>query len=54
MIIKVIPLPEDAVKTFRGKGKEKYSVAQLIEDRRIERKKEDVESDRHEKDSRKK
>ena len=40
-IIKVIPLPKDPVAAFRGRGSRKYTTEQLIEERRVERKKED-------------
>lgn len=40
-VIKVLPLPKDTISAFRGRGKKKYPSKQLIEDRRIERRKED-------------
>jgi AbrB family looped-hinge helix DNA binding protein len=45
-VIKVVPLPKDPVAAFRGRGSRKYSTAQLIKERRAERKKED-EKDRN-------
>jgi AbrB family looped-hinge helix DNA binding protein len=44
-VIKVLPLPKDPVAAFRGRGSRKYSTEQLIEERRLERKRED-EKDR--------
>ena len=41
-VIKVIPLPKDAVAAFRGRGSRKYSTEQLINERRAEREKEDA------------
>jgi AbrB family looped-hinge helix DNA binding protein len=40
-IIKVIPLPKDPAAAFRGRGSRKYSTERLIEERRVERGKED-------------
>ncbi len=37
--IKVIPIPEDAVTAFRGKGSGKYSTERMIRDRQDERRK---------------
>ena len=42
-IIKVVPLPKDAVAAFRGRGSRKYTTEQLIEERRVEREKEDAQ-----------
>ncbi len=36
--VKVIPLPDDAVSAFRGKGKGLYKTQDLLRDRKIERK----------------
>ncbi len=44
-VIKVIPLPKDAVAAFKGRGKKKYTSEQMIKDRCAERRKED-EKDR--------
>ena len=41
-VIKVIPLPKDAVAAFRGRGSGKYSTEQLINERRAEREREDA------------
>jgi len=41
-VIKVVPLPKDAVAAFRGRGSRKYSTEQLINERRAEREKEDA------------
>jgi bifunctional DNA-binding transcriptional regulator/antitoxin component of YhaV-PrlF toxin-antitoxin module len=35
--IKIIPLPKDPIKAFRGAGKDRYTSAKLIEDRTEER-----------------
>ena len=37
-VIKVVPLPKDAISAFRGRGKRKYTTKHLIKDRVIERK----------------
>ncbi len=39
-VIKVVPLPKDPVAAFKGRGSRRYSTQQLIEERRIEREKE--------------
>ena len=44
-VIKVIPLPKDAIAAFKGRGTKGYSTEQLMKDRRKERGKED-EKDR--------
>lgn len=44
-VIKVIPLPKDAIAAFKGRGTKRYSTEHLIKDRRVERGKED-EKDR--------
>jgi len=36
-VIKVVPLPNDPVAAFRGRGSGKYSTELLIEERRAER-----------------
>ncbi len=41
-VIKVVPLPKDAVAAFRGRGSGGYSTEQLIEERRAEREKENA------------
>ncbi len=41
-VIKVVPLPKDAVAAFRGRGSRKYSTEQLVNERRAEREKEDA------------
>jgi len=38
--IRVIPIPEDAVTAFRGRGSGKYSTERMIRDRQDERRKE--------------
>jgi AbrB family looped-hinge helix DNA binding protein len=38
--IRVIPIPEDTVAAFRGKGSGKYSTERMIRDRQDERRKE--------------
>lgn len=35
-VIKVIPLPKDAVSAFRGRGSRRFSTERLIEERRSE------------------
>jgi AbrB family looped-hinge helix DNA binding protein len=40
-IIRIIPLPKDALAVLRGRGSGKYSTDRLIEDRRAERAMED-------------
>lgn len=35
--IKVIPLPKDPVKAFRGAGRSRYTTEKLLKDRRKER-----------------
>jgi AbrB family looped-hinge helix DNA binding protein len=35
--IKIVPLPKDPIKAFRGAGKNQYTSGKLIEDRRKER-----------------
>ena len=40
-LIKVIPLPKDAVAAFKGRGGKKYTSKDLIKDRCAERRKED-------------
>jgi bifunctional DNA-binding transcriptional regulator/antitoxin component of YhaV-PrlF toxin-antitoxin module len=35
--IKIVPLPKDPIKAFRGKGKNRYPSASLLEDRKKER-----------------
>jgi AbrB family looped-hinge helix DNA binding protein len=40
-VIRVVPLPRDPVAAFRGRGSGRYTTAQLIEERRAEREKED-------------
>ncbi len=39
-VIKVIPLPKDAIAAFRGRGRGKYTTKKLIEDRHDEKRKE--------------
>lgn len=40
--IKIIPLPKDPIKAFRGAGRGRYSSEKLIKDRRKERLEEDA------------
>jgi AbrB family looped-hinge helix DNA binding protein len=40
--IRVVPLPKDPVKAFRGAGRGRYTSAKLIRDRRSERLEEDA------------
>jgi AbrB family looped-hinge helix DNA binding protein len=40
--IKIVPLPKDPIKAFRGAGKNRYTSAKLIEDRTKERLEEDA------------
>lgn len=35
-VIKLIPLPKDAVSAFRGRGSRRFSTQRLIEERRAE------------------
>jgi AbrB family looped-hinge helix DNA binding protein len=41
--IKIVPLPKDPIKAFRGAGKNLYASGKLIEDRRKERLEEDAD-----------
>ena len=40
--IKVIPLPKDPIKAFRGAGRGRYTSEKLAKDRRAERREEDA------------
>ena len=40
--IKIIPLPKDPIKAFRGAGNNRYTADKLIRDRRKERLEEDA------------
>jgi AbrB family looped-hinge helix DNA binding protein len=40
--IRIVPLPKDPIKAFRGAGKSRYTSDKLIEDRRKERLEEDA------------
>jgi AbrB family looped-hinge helix DNA binding protein len=40
--IKIIPLPKDPIKAFRGAGKNRYTTEKLIRDRKRERLEEGV------------
>jgi AbrB family looped-hinge helix DNA binding protein len=40
--IKIVPLPKDPIKAFRGAGKNRYTSDKLIKDRRKERLEEDA------------
>jgi len=40
--IKIIPLPKDPIKSFRGAGKNRYTSDKLIRDRKKERKEENA------------
>lgn len=44
-VIKIVPLPKGLVAAFRGCGSGKYSSEQLIEERRLEREKEDEKNE---------
>ena len=35
--IRIVPLPKDPVKAFRGAGRERYTTEKLLKDRRKER-----------------
>jgi len=45
--IKIVPLPKDPIKAFRGAGKNRYTSTKLIRDRKRERLEEGV----HDRDS---
>jgi AbrB family looped-hinge helix DNA binding protein len=40
--IKIVPLPKDPVKAFRGAGRNRYTAGRLIEDRTKERREEEA------------
>jgi AbrB family looped-hinge helix DNA binding protein len=40
--IKIVPLPKDPIKAFRGAGKSRYTTEKLLRDRRKERLEEDA------------
>ena len=40
--IALLPIPEDPVAAFRGRGRRRYTTTDLLADRRLERKQEDA------------
>lgn len=46
-VIKMLPLPKDPVAAFRGRGSRRYTTNSLIEDRCVERQKENEKDPDH-------